>query len=128
MQKLVLLSVVSFLAFSLVAAVAQETDNPPDEERVVIETKAKDAPNKGLTLEREVRPRLPNYYASVVDSTQREAIYTLQRQYNELIAFLELRVELLKKERDGKIEAVLTPAQLERVRASVPARRTILPR
>ena len=142
-KKLLLLFLVALLALSLVSAVAQETDenapevntpevnapgvNIPDEERVVIETKDREGPaNKGLELEREVRPRLPNYYGQVVDATQREAIYTIQRQYNELIAFLRLRIELLERERDAKVEAVLTPSQLERVRN--PVRRTILQR
>ena len=122
MQKSVLLAVVTILALSLVSAVAQETDGTPSEERVVIETKDKEGPaNAGLKLEREIRPRLPNGFGPIVNPTQREEIYSIQRDYNPLIAMLELRINLLKMERDAKVEAVLTPSQLERVRT--PARR-----
>jgi hypothetical protein len=42
-----------------------------------------------------------------------------------LIALLELRVELLKNERDVKIDAILTPVQQQRLNRPV---RTLLPR
>jgi hypothetical protein len=122
MLKFVLCFSFAVLALSLDAAVAQETDTEPKDERVVIETKDKDGPAyKGLKLEKEIKPRLPNGFAPVVDGAQREKIYSLQREYNALIALLELRIELLKKERDAKIESLLTPTQLEKVRT--PSRR-----
>ena len=119
-----MLAVAAFFALSFAVAVAQEADSnvPSADERVVIETKDKEGPaNKGLKLTREIRPRLPNGFGPVVDAAQREKIYKIQGEYNELIAMLELRIELLKKERDAKIESVLTPSQLERVRT--PSRR-----
>ncbi|MDR0328464.1 MAG: hypothetical protein LBI05_09240 [Planctomycetaceae bacterium] len=123
MQKLVLCFMFAVLALSLEAAVAQETDTMPKDERVVIETKDKDGlASKGLKLEKEVKPRLPNGFAPVVDAAQKEKIYSFQREYNTLIAMLELRIELLKKERDAKIESTLTPTQLEKVR--IPSRRS----
>lgn len=132
MQKSILLSVVSFFAFSVLAlsisiAVAQDptptvNDAPAAEnqsladERLTIETKAKEEPAyEGLKLEREIRPRLPNGFRYLVDRSQQEKIYDIQREYNEIIALLELRIELLKKERDTKIDAVLTPSQLQRL-------------
>ena len=129
MQKSVLLAVVTILAIftlSLVSTVAQETDGTLSSERLVIETKDKDGPaNKGLKLEKEPSPRLPNGFGPLVDGTQKEQIYSIQREYNGLIAMLKLRVALLEDERDDKVHAVLKPSQLEKVKR--PARRAILP-
>ena len=124
MQKSILLSIVTFFALSFVVAIAQETDGASSpvvgNERLVIETKDKESPaTKGLKLEREVRPRLPNGYPAVIDTAQKEQIYKIQMGYNTLIAMLELRIDLLKKERDAKVERVLTPDQLEKVRRPV---------
>ena len=127
MIKFFSFSLTAFFAFWLAVAVAQEADvstgSTPtaavSDERLVIETKDKEGPtNKGLKLNKEIRPRLPNGFGPIVDAAQKEKIYKIQGEYNELIAMLELRIELLKKERDAKIESVLTPSQLERVRAS----------
>ena len=126
--------VATIFAFSLAfAAVAQETGGVPApaaaEERLAIETKDKASPAfKGLKLEKEVRPRLPNGYSPVVDTSQREQIYKILQEYNELIAMLELRVELLKKERDAKVEGVLSPVQLERIRRPQPRGSEVLQR
>ena len=130
MQRFILLSVTAFFAFA--AAVAQDEtlqqfDTVPaisvGDERLRIETKDKEESPaaKGLKLEKEIKPRLPNGFGPLVDTTQREKIYNIQREYNGLIALLELRLELLKKERDAKVDAVLTPAQLQRLNR--PARR-----
>jgi Spy/CpxP family protein refolding chaperone len=130
MKKSMLLSVSLLFVFSFTVVVAQEEGTPssspmPADERVVIEAKdRKESPaSKGLKLEREVRPRLPNGFAPIVDTAQRESIHNIQREYNELIAFLRLRIELLEKERDAKIDDVLTPNQLERLNR--PARRLL---
>jgi hypothetical protein len=129
MQKSVLLAVVTIftlLTLSFISAVAQETDGTLSSERLVIETKDKDGPaNKGLKLEKEPAPRLPNGFGPLVDGTQKEQIYSIQREYNGLIAMLKLRVALLEDERDDKVHAVLKPSQLEKVKR--PARRAILP-
>jgi Spy/CpxP family protein refolding chaperone len=117
MQKSILLSLFVLFTFSL-AAVAQESDNilTTSDERLSIETKDKDGlANKGLKLEKEVKPRLPNGFAPLVDAAQKEKIYKIQTDYNTLIAMLELRIELMKKERDAKVNAVLTPEQLQRL-------------
>jgi hypothetical protein len=124
MQKTILLSVVTFFALSLAVAIAQEdgTTNASADDRLAIEKTVKDTPAtltaiKGLKLEKEFKPRLPNGFGpagAAVDAAQRERIYKIQTEYNDVIAMLELRVELLKKERDEKIEAVLTPDQQQR--------------
>jgi len=134
MKKSILLSLVTCVAFSFAAAVAQETDSEAasavpavQEERLAIETKDKETPAmKGLKLERALRRAVPTGYGPIVNAVQREEIYRIQADYFEVIALLELRLELLRQERDAKIEGVLTPAQLEQIQR--PARRTFLPR
>jgi len=143
MKRLIVLAIVPlFILFTLsfAVAVAQEEPTPEptpgdrtaptapnNETRLVIETKDKTSPAmKGLKPAGEFRRRLPNGFAALVNTTQREEVYKIQEEYYELIALLELRVELLKQERDVKIDAVLTPAQQERLNR--PVRRTILPR
>ena len=120
MQKPILLSLFALAAFSF--ATAQDTDTAPppnSEERLTIETKDKDGPaNKGLKLSKESKPRLPNGFGPTginVDAAQKEKIYKILDDYNTLIAMLELRIELMKKERDAKVDAVLTPAQFQRL-------------
>jgi hypothetical protein len=109
-------------------AIAQEdgTSTVSGDERFVIETKAKDSPaTKGLTLEKGYKPRLPNGFVSLanVNATQREEVYKILTEYRELIDMLELRVKLLKEERDAKVDAVLTPTQQQRLNR--PVRRII---
>ena len=141
MKRSIVFSVAACFAFSFVVAVAQEATQVPEqvsdqvraqvpnEERLVIETREKTSPAmKGLTLEREYRPRLPNGFAPLVgnNTAQREEIYKLLTEYQEVIALLERRVELLKNERDVKIDAVLTPEQQQRL--TRPVRTPILQR
>lgn len=61
------------------------------------------------------RHRLPPYYARVVDDKQREAINAIQDEYAPRIEELQKQLEALIAERDAKIQAVLTPEQLEQV-------------
>jgi len=144
MQKSILLSIFTILFCSFVAVAQPDaaneelrrnplslvTDKPipqTSDERLTIETKDKDGQaNKGLKLEKEIKPRLPNGFTPVVDAAQKEKIYKIQTDYNVLIAMLELRIELLKKERNAKIDAVLTPAQLQKINR--PARGGLLQR
>ena len=128
MNKSVLLSIAVFFAFSFAVAIAQETEEtstPPSSnvDRLTIETKDKEEKEKdrnnqvyrGLKLEQKFQRRLPNNFAALVTPAQRDQIYKLQEEYFETLALLELRVELLKKERDAKIDAVLTSEQLQRL-------------
>ena len=123
MQKSILLSIAAFFVLSFAVAIAQEDDATTTraaDERFVIETKEKATPAlKGLKLEKEYKPRLPNGFGPTginVDAAQRERIYKILTDYNELIALLKLRIELLEKERDAKILEVPTPAQLQKAR------------
>jgi len=133
MTRSILLSVTTCFALSFALAVAQEESarNEPtttaSEERLAIETTDKAASAmRGLKPAKEFQGRLPNGFRPLVSTTQREQIYKIQEEYYELIALLELRAELLKQERYAKIDAVLTPAQQERLNR--PVRRAILSR
>ena len=125
MKKTILLCVASFFVLAFAIAVAQEDSSSSAisaAERLVIETKAKDTPAvKGLKLEKEFKPRVPNGFVSQakIDAKQREEIYKILTEYHELIDLLELRVQLLKEERDAKVDAVLTPAQQQRLNRPV---------
>lgn len=71
-------------------------------------------------------PRLPMYYAKVVDEKQRQKIYDIQRKYHPQIAELQRQLEKLIAQRDAEIEGVLTPeqkAELDKIRAEAASRR-----
>ena len=133
MKKIISLAAVAFFALSFVAAnaqdVAQENAEPAapattatvQEARLVIEMRDRERPvMRGLRVERPVLRRLPNNYAPLVNAAQRDEIYAIQAEYHEMLTLLEMRVELLRNERDAKIEGVLTPAQLERLQQTRP--------
>lgn len=61
------------------------------------------------------RHRLPRYYTQVVTEEQRAEIYDLQDEYAPQVEKLEAELAALEDERDGKIAAVLTPEQQEKV-------------
>ncbi|MCR4412211.1 MAG: hypothetical protein NUV77_07270 [Thermoguttaceae bacterium] len=70
--------------------------------------------------------QLPPYYGEVVDDVQRQKIYAIQAEFNAQIKALQAKLDALKKERDDKIEAVLTPEQRKQVndlRAAAKAKR-----
>ena len=128
MQKSILLAIVTFFAFSFAVALAQESEETStlpsaNADRLAIEIKDKEDNEKdrenlvyrGLKLEQKFQRRLPNNFGPLVTPAQRDQIYKLQEEYFETLALLELRVELLKKERDAKIDAVLTQEQLQRL-------------
>ena len=133
MKKLICLAVTTFFALSFAQAVAQDaarqngdtaqpTPSPAAtvrEDRLTIETRDKETPAmRGLRVEGNPQRRLPDGFGPLVNSTQREEIYKIQADYHELIALLQLRVDLLTQERNAKIEGVLTPAQFERLTPS----------
>lgn len=78
--------------------------------------KAPAAPGKAEAPGRRARTgQLPPYYREVVTEEQRQKIYAIQAEYNSQIAELEAKVAQLRKERDAKIEALLTPEQKKRI-------------
>ena len=65
---------------------------------------------------------LPRFYAKVVTPEQRDTILKIQEEYRPKIEAMQAKIDELKtqmkaltKERDGKIEAVLTPEQKKQV-------------
>ncbi len=72
-------------------------------------------PEEAKPKKREFRGRLPAYYGRVVDEKQREKIYAIQREYAPKIEDLKAQLAALTAERDEKVDAVLTPEQLETV-------------
>jgi len=61
------------------------------------------------------RGRLPNYFSGVVTDEQREKIYAIQNEFEPKIKELILKLDSLKKERDEKINALLTPEQKKKI-------------
>ena len=61
--------------------------------------------------------RLPAYYAKVVDDTQRDKIYAIQKAHAAKIESLQAELKAAMEKRDAEIEAVLTPKQLQQVKA-----------
>ena len=121
MKQTFVLSIVAFFVFSF--AIAQEENGATaTDERFTVETKVKDTQAckdaiKGLKLEKEYKPALPNGFGNRANVTavQREEVYKILTEYHGLTDMLELRVKLLKEERDAKVDAVLTPDQQQRL-------------
>lgn len=59
--------------------------------------------------------RLPPHYSEVVDAKQRDAIYAVQQQCAEKISQLKAELDSVTKQRDTKIDALLTPEQRQKV-------------
>lgn len=59
--------------------------------------------------------RLPAHFGKVVDESQREKIYDIQNEYGPKIKALKDQLEALLKQRDEKIDAVLTPEQRKQI-------------
>ncbi len=77
---------------------------------------AKPAAEKQEQKERaKPRGRLPAFFATVVNEKQREEIYKIQSDYTAKLDELEKQLAALRAERDAKIDAVLTPEQLDSV-------------
>lgn len=65
------------------------------------------------------RGRLPNFFSKVVTEEQKEKIYKVQAAHADKIASLsaQMKEELAKQK--AEIDAILTPEQLEKVKALV---------
>ncbi len=64
---------------------------------------------------KRARGRLPPHYGKVASEEQRAQIYQIQEEYKPKIEAMETQLNALKKERDDKITAVLTPEQKKKV-------------
>ncbi len=102
--------------------ICQEEATAPDPAKVV-NAEPKAAP---AAMPDKVRVRLPPYYTRVVDDKQREQIYAIQRECAPSIEALKTQLAALVKQRNDKIEGVLTPEQrkeVERLREEAKAKR-----
>ena len=57
--------------------------------------------------------RLPPFYARVVTSTQRLAIYDIQDKYQRRIEAIQAQIDALRGEMTTEIDRLLTPQQLK---------------
>lgn len=67
----------------------------------------------------EFQPRLPIFYADVVDEVQKEKIYTIQTKYQEQLAPLRTQLADLLQKQQTEIEAVLTAEQLATIKKKI---------
>jgi hypothetical protein len=59
--------------------------------------------------------RLPMYYTQVVDKEQRAQILAVLEEYKAKLDAVKAQMDALTKERDRKVDAVLTPEQLQKI-------------
>ena len=69
---------------------------------------------KDITV-KQSKPRLPNYYSSVVTDKQRNDIRAIQNEYMPLIDILTARLDALRAEMNGKVKDVLSKDQQAKV-------------
>ncbi len=109
---------ITVIALFLVSgSLAAQTTSGSSESRFALEsTDLKvDAPvMKNITL-KHAKPRLPNYYASVVTQKQRDDIRAIQNEYLPLIDILSARLDALRNEMNEKTRAVLSDEQRMKV-------------
>ncbi len=116
------LSLLLILSVTTAAQVADEEQNatPPTVQadgRLALEQADRDRPTmKDVVIEKKITGRLPNGYRNIVTTAQREDIYKIQREYNEMIELLKLRIEMLEQERDKRVDGLLTAEQVQKVR------------
>jgi Spy/CpxP family protein refolding chaperone len=85
-----------------------------------------EAAQKQPVTAKKFRGRLPNYFGQVVDEKQREEIYKIQAEFAPKIKDLRAQLAMLIKERNQKVDGVLTPQQrqkVEQLRAAAKAKR-----
>jgi len=71
---------------------------------------------KQVKVRKAKRPfqlRLPAHFGKIVDETQRQKIYDIQREYGPKIQELRAQLKALIDERDKKIQAVLSADQVK---------------
>lgn len=72
------------------------------------------------------RRRVPDGFASLITAKQRDQVYKIQEEYHTVIDTLRARIIALEKERDVKVDGVLTDEQhvtLKKFREDAAARR-----
>jgi hypothetical protein len=63
------------------------------------------------------RGRLPAHYGAVIDESQREKLYGIQKTYQPQIEALQAQLAELRQKQIAEMEAVLTAEQKEKVKA-----------
>jgi hypothetical protein len=118
------IAMISCILFAVIAT-AQETPAPSDVAakpvgtRLKLEKAEQQSPvMNGLKIEKKLTGRLPNGYRNIVSSKQRDDIYSIQKEYNELIELLKLRIELLEQESAQQIDALLDADQVQKIKAA----------
>jgi hypothetical protein len=117
-------SMISCILFAVIV-IAQEIPVPSDAVAKPIGTRLKleKAEQKSpvmndLKVEKTLTGRLPNGYRNIVSNKQRDDMYSLQKEYNELIELLKLRIELLEQELAQQIDALLDADQVQKIKAA----------
>ncbi|MDR2756749.1 MAG: hypothetical protein LBC20_13685 [Planctomycetaceae bacterium] len=70
----------------------------------------------GLKVEKKLTGRLPNGYRNIVTNKQRDEMYSIQKEYAELIELLKIRIELLEQESAQQVDALLTADQVQKIK------------
>lgn len=120
------LSIFSLAALMLAlspAALAQDPFGVPDQasaDQSTVDTPAVDNSTEAPPTAKAKKPRvyhgrLPNYYPAVVTEEQRKEIYTIQMEYYDKIKALRAQIEAMTKERNSRIQSVLSAEQLKEV-------------
>jgi hypothetical protein len=74
--------------------------------------------DKAETTEKKAKGRLPQYYADIVTSEQREKIYSIQAKHQEKISELNATLLAATRAMNAEIEAVLTADQKIKLKAA----------
>ena len=113
-----------FLALAMLSAPLEGAEDRKKEGKSATKTSSSDkaAEAKKSSKRAEPRGRLPRYYRAVVDESQRESIYSIQRGYKDRVKQLETKIgelrkqmKALKQSQDEEVQAVLSPKQLAEV-------------
>ncbi|MDR3197033.1 MAG: hypothetical protein LBU34_04100 [Planctomycetaceae bacterium] len=122
-KNLFLVSMVFCVLFSAIVITAQETPAPSDSAvkpantRLQLEKAELGNPAmNGLKVEKKLTGRLPNGYRNIVTNKQRDDIYSIQKEYAELIELLKIRIELLEQEKAQQVDALLTSDQVQKIK------------
>ncbi|GHT45428.1 hypothetical protein FACS189454_04890 [Planctomycetales bacterium] len=108
------------LLFAASACFAQESAPTEQQTRLALEQAAQNSPvAQGLKLEKEIKGRLPSGYKAVLRPEQVKPVQEITKDYAEAIAYLTLRIELLKKEQEKKLHSLLTPEQISNIKKPV---------
>lgn len=101
------------------AAPAAEAAAPAPEAAPAAEAAPKKAPRKW-----KMRGMLPMGFRDFVTGEQKEQIYGIQQKYRPRMEELEKQMQALREEMDKEIRGILTPEQLEKVKAREAEMRT----